>query len=119
MELCYNPKNWGKPSKEKITVFDERRGGPKNYFLGFYLAIGKEIIRKANFLTDGCGMMIAIGSQVTILIEGKSILFAESLSIEDIDRALMGIPKDEKHCLNLAIKTLKRVIEKYKTRKII
>ena len=119
VELCYNPKNWGKPSKEKITVFDERRGGPKNYFLGFYLEIGQEIIRKANFLTDGCGVMIAIGSQVTILIEGKSILFAESLNIEDIDRALMGIPENENHCLNLAIKTLKSVIEKYKARKTI
>ena len=119
VELCYNPKNWGKPSKEKITVFDERRGGPKNYFLGFYLAIGKDIIRKANFLTDGCGVMIAIGSQVTILIEGKSILFAESLNIEDIDRALMGIPENENHCLNLAIKTLKSVIEKYKAIKAI
>jgi len=119
VELCYNPKNWGKPSKEEITIFDERREGPKNYFLGFYLKIEKETIKKANFLTNGCGVMIAIGSQVTILIEGKSILFAESLSIEDIDRALMGIPQDEKHCLNLAIKTLKSVIEKYKARKII
>ncbi|HEA70706.1 hypothetical protein LCGC14_0290870 [marine sediment metagenome] len=119
VKLCYNPKNWGKPSKEEITIFDERRGGPENYFLGFYFEIEKDIIRKANFLTDGCGVMIAIGSQVTILIEGKSILFAESLSIEDIDRALMGIPTDEKHCLNLAIKTLKSVIEKYKAREII
>ena len=33
VNLFYNPKNWGKPKKD-ITVFVERRGGPKNYFLG-------------------------------------------------------------------------------------
>ncbi|MHA2123692.1 MAG: iron-sulfur cluster assembly scaffold protein [Promethearchaeota archaeon] len=117
VKLCYNPQNWGKPSSEEITVFEELRGEPKHYFLGLYLNIEQDIIRKANFLTDGCGVMIATGSQTTILIEGKPIRFAENLSAEDIDRALMGIPKGERHCLDLAIKTLKKVIEKYKTMK--
>ena len=117
VRLCYNPQNWGKPSSEEITVLEERRGGPKKYFLGLYLKIEQNVIKKANFLTDGCGVMIATGSQTTISIEGKPVGFAENLSVEDIDRALMGIPKGEKHCLDLAIKTLKSVIEKYKTKK--
>ena len=37
VNLCHNPQNWGKPSKDKITIFEERRGGPKGYFLGLYL----------------------------------------------------------------------------------
>ena len=114
VELCYNPQNWGKPLKEEITVYEELRGEPKNYFLGLYLKIKNGIIIKASFVTDGCGVMIATGSQTTILIEGRSIESAEKLTAIDIDKALMGIPKEEYHCLDLAIKTLKSTIEKYK-----
>ena len=73
VSLCHNPQNWGKPSKDKITIFEERRGGPKGYFLGLYLRINNDKIVKANFMTDGCGVMIATGSQITLMIEGKSI----------------------------------------------
>ena len=63
--------------------------------------------------------MIATGSQTTILIEGKTIDFAENLKGEDIDNELMGLPENEKHCLDLAIKTLKSAIENYKTKILI
>jgi len=114
VDLCYNPQNWGKPQKKDITVYEEMRGAPKNYLLGLYLKIKDGIILKANFITDGCGVMIATGSQTTILIEGQPIEFAEKLTVEDIDKALMRIPSEEVHCLDLAIKTLKKSIEKYK-----
>ncbi len=117
--LCYNPQNWGKLLRNEITCFGELRGGPKNYFLGLYLNVEHNIIRKIRFLTDGCGVMIATGSQITILLEDKTIEFAENLKVEDIDKALMGLPEDEKHCLDLAIKTLKGAIEKYKTKTLI
>ncbi|MHA2181624.1 MAG: iron-sulfur cluster assembly scaffold protein [Promethearchaeota archaeon] len=117
VSLCYNPQNWGKSLKGDITNFEEQRGGPKNYFLGLYFNIENNIIKEVNFLTDGCGVMIATGSQLTILLEGKTIEFAENLKAEDIDEALMGIPENEKHCLDLAIKTLKSVIEKSKIKK--
>ena len=79
VNLCYNPENWGKPSEEEVTVSEERYGGPKGYFLGLYLKIEKNIITKANFITNGCGVMIATGSQTTILIKGHSIEFAEEI----------------------------------------
>jgi NifU-like protein involved in Fe-S cluster formation len=63
--------------------------------------------------------MIATGSQTTILIKGHSIEFAEKIKGEDIDSALMGLPNDEKHCLDLAIETLKSAIGKYKFGKLI
>ncbi len=119
VSLCYNPQNWGKLLRNEISCFEERRGGPKNYFLGFYLNIENNIINKISFLTDGCGVMIATGSQTTILIEGKTIDFAENLKGEDIDNELMGLPENEKHCLDLAIKTLKSAIENYKTKILI
>ena len=114
VNLFHNPQNWGKPPKKNISVFEENRGGPKNYFLGLYLKIEDDIIVKANFITDGCGVMVATGSQTTSLIEGRSIEDAENLKPEHLDEALMGLPDDEKHCTELAIKTLRRTIQKYK-----
>jgi len=114
VNLFHNPQNWGKPSIRNITVFEEYSGGPKNYFLGLYLKIKNDIIMKANFITDGCGVMVATGSQTTLLIEGKSIDYAEKLKPEDLNKALMGMPEHEKHCAELAIRTLKRTIQKYK-----
>ncbi|UCD02553.1 MAG: iron-sulfur cluster assembly scaffold protein [Promethearchaeota archaeon] len=114
VNLYHNTQNWGKPSKEVITVFDERRGGPKEYFLGLYLTIENDFIIKANFITDGCGVMIAVGSQLTILIEGKSIEFAKNLKLEDIDKTLNGLPEEEKYYADFVIEVLKSIIEKYK-----
>ena len=114
VNLFHNPQNWGKPPKKDITVFEENRGGPKDYFLGLYLKIEDDIIVKANFITDGCGVMVATGSQTTLLIEGRSIEYAESLKPENIDEALLSLPDDEKHCAELAIGILRRTIQKYK-----
>ncbi|MFX0132999.1 MAG: iron-sulfur cluster assembly scaffold protein [Candidatus Hodarchaeota archaeon] len=112
--LSHNPQNWGKLPKKEITVLEEKRGGPKEYFLGLYLKIKNNKILKANFITDGCGVMVATGSQLTLLIEGKSIEFAEKLKPEDIDKALNGLPENEKYLADFVIETLKEIIEKYK-----
>ncbi|MFX1328624.1 MAG: iron-sulfur cluster assembly scaffold protein [Promethearchaeota archaeon] len=114
VNLYYKPHNWGKPPKEDITIFEELKGGLKNYFLGLYLKIENDNIIKAYSQTDGCGVMVATASQTMILIEGKPIQFAEDLKIEDINKALMGLPEDEKYCIDFAIKTLQNLIKKYK-----
>ena len=103
VKLFYNPQNWGKPPDDEITVLEERRGGPKGYLLGIYLKIKENIIVKANFFTDGCGVMVATGSQATILIEDKTLEFAENLEANDIEKALMGLPIDERYCADLTI----------------
>ncbi|MFX1573461.1 MAG: iron-sulfur cluster assembly scaffold protein [Promethearchaeota archaeon] len=114
VKLFYNPKNWGKPLKEEITLFEERRGGQKGYLLGLYLKIVDNKIIKANFITDGCGAMVATASQTTILIEGKSLKFAKNLKPEDIETSLEGLYKDEKHYTDYVLEILRGIIEKYK-----
>ena len=115
VNLSHNPKNWGKPSNFTIShsYMDSR-----NDTMEFYLTIDKGIIKQANFFTDGCGATVATGSQTTLLIEGKSVEYAERLEQEDIDRALCGLPEDHKHSLELAVKTLKNLIAKYKSEEI-
>ncbi len=114
VELFHNPQNWGKLPEKEITAYHEGRGGPKGYSLGFYVKIREGFIDKASFITDGCGVMVATGSQTTLLIEGKSLEYANDLTPENIDEALGGLPEDEKHCAELSMTTLKSLIEKYK-----
>ena len=116
VELFHNPRNWGKPREEEISVWYAYEG-----FCGdtmqFFLKINDNKIEKANFITDGCGATVAAGSQMTQLIEGKSLEFAEKITPEDINKALKGLPEDHKHCAELVIRTLKRTIEKFKYNK--
>ncbi|MFX1314897.1 MAG: iron-sulfur cluster assembly scaffold protein [Promethearchaeota archaeon] len=117
VELFHNPINWGKPPDEEITE-SHAYEGPCGDTMQFFLKIKDNIIEKANFITDGCGPTVACGSQTTILIEGRSLEFAENLTAKDIEMALSGLPEDHKHCAELAIRTLRRLIEKYKYNKI-
>ena len=80
-----------------------------------YSLLNSNIIEKANFITDGCGATVAAGSQTTLMIEGKPLQYAENLKPIDLDKKLGGLPDDHKHCAELAIRTLQRAIEKYKT----
>jgi len=114
VNLFHNPKNWGKPANFTISHSCK---GEKNDTMEFYLTIQDDIIKSANFFTDGCGATVATGSQTTILIEGKSLKFAESLKPENIDLALNRLPEDHKHSLDLAVTTLRNLIANYKSKK--
>ncbi|MFX1412012.1 MAG: iron-sulfur cluster assembly scaffold protein [Promethearchaeota archaeon] len=116
IELFHNPINWGKPPNKEITE-SHAYEGPCGDTMQFFLKIKDNTIEKANFITDGCGPTVACGSQTTLLIEGRSLDFAENLTPKDIDMALNGLPEDHKHCAELAIRTLRRLIEKYKYNK--
>jgi len=113
VKLYHDPKNWGKPLDDEITV-SKTYEGPCGDTMSFFLKIKNNVIEKANFLTDGCGESVATGCQTTLLIENKSVDDAEKLKPEDIDAALNGLPENHKHCTELAIRTLKRAIDDYK-----
>ncbi|MFX1573853.1 MAG: iron-sulfur cluster assembly scaffold protein [Promethearchaeota archaeon] len=112
-ELIQNPKNWGKPKSSEISVWHAYEGSCGDT-MQFFLKIENDIIKKANFITDGCGATVAAGSQTTMMIEGKSLQFAENIQPNEIDEAIGGLPEDHKHCVELAATTLRKAIEKYK-----
>ncbi len=118
IELFHNPKNWGKPADNKISVSQTYKG-PCGDTMEFFLTINDGIIEKANFITDGCGASVATACQTTLLIEGKSLEYAEKLTPNDIDDALKGLPEDHKHCAELSVRTLKRAIKSYQNNSII
>lgn len=113
VHLFHNPKNWGRLPENEIAI-SQSYTGPCGDTMWFFLNINEGVIEKANFITNGCGASVATASQTTLLIEGKSLEFAEKLKPKDIDKALKGLPEDHKHCAELAVRTLQRAIKKYK-----
>lgn len=114
--LIKNPKNWGKPSADDISVSQSYKG-PCGDSIQFFLTIRDNTIEEARFITDGCGACMATANQTTLLIEGKSLDYADEITSEDIDKALKGLPEDHKHCTKLAKRTLARAIKKYKDKR--
>ena len=112
VELYHEPKNWGKPPGDEITISKTYEGSCGDT-MSFFLKIEDNIIKKANFITDGCGASVAAGCQATLLIINKSINDAEKLEAEDIDSALNGLPEDHKHCAELAVTTVRKAIDEY------
>ena len=115
IELFHNPKNWGKPADHDISVSQTYKG-PCGDTMQFFLNINNEIIEKAHFITDGCGASVATACQTTLLIEGKSLEYADEITPENIDEALKGLPEDHKHCAELAVRTLKRAVNSYRNK---
>jgi nitrogen fixation NifU-like protein len=113
IELFHQPHNWGALSPEDTTI-SEAYTGPCGDTMQFFFKIKEGIIERVTFITDGCGPTVATGSQATIMIEGKSIKDVENLKSEDIDSALHGLPDDHKHCAELAARTIKKALDKYK-----
>lgn len=117
IDLLRNPRNWGELPKKETSV-SQSYTGPCGDTIQFFFKIKRNIIEKANFITDGCGASVATASQTTLLIEGKSLEYAEKLKPLYIDRALKGLPEDHKHCAELAVKTVRRAISKYRNNSV-
>ena len=117
VNLFHNPKNWGRLSENETSVSQSYKG-PCGDTMQYFLSIDGNVIKKATFITDGCGASVATASQTTILITDRTLEYAEKLTPEDIDYALDGLPEDHKHCAELSIRTLKRAIAKYKKTQI-
>ena len=112
IELFKNPKNVGeiKNPTVKATAGDMVCGDA----MTFYFKIKDDRILDAKFKSYGCAANIAAASVLTELVKGKTIKEVEKITWRDINKELGGLPTIKYHCSNLAMKTLKKAIEKYK-----
>jgi nitrogen fixation NifU-like protein len=76
-----------------------------------HLRIEGNTIKDVKFVTDARGPVIAFGSVVTELVKGKTVDEAATLGEEDIVAVLGGLPEDDPHTPELAVKTLKAALE--------
>lgn len=76
----------------------------------FYLRLNGGGIEAVNFMTDGCGSSVACGSMLSRMAQGMSLEEACSIRPEDLIVALDGLPEENVHCAELAVKTLLEAI---------
>ena len=75
-----------------------------------YLRLDGEQVVEATFVTDGCGPSVACGNMIAKMVEGKTVGEAREIEPEDLITALDGLPEENVHCGELAVKTLREAI---------
>jgi nitrogen fixation protein NifU and related proteins len=77
------------------------------------LRIDNEKIQAVRFLAYGCAPTLACGSVLTEMIEGMSVVDANSLTRKKIVDALGGLSPQKQHAAALAIETLQRTLQSF------
>ena len=114
VEEFYYPSNLGR------MLEPDARGVVRGWCgdtMEIYLRLDGEKIRAATFMTDGCGPTVACGSMLTRMVVGKSLEDAGKILPEDLLKALDGLPEENVHCAELAVKTLQVAIASHYTGK--
>ena len=101
----------------KDTDVSEKYQGPCGDIMEFFLKIENDIIKNAKFQAIGCAGAYSAGSALTQMIINKSLEDAEKIKEKNIIEHLDRIPKSKIHCACLALRTLKKAVEKYKKNK--
>jgi tRNA-specific 2-thiouridylase len=76
--------------------------------IGLRVANGR--VEEAGFDASGCGAVVAAGSAVVTLLEGRSFLDAARIGPDDVDRELGGLLPGKAHAATLAADALHRAL---------
>ena len=102
LERIEHPDGYGKCSRECGDTLE------------LFLIMRNGDIRSASFYTDGCIYTVACANALVHMIAGKSIKEALAVSPEHIADFLETLPKAEKHCAQLAVRTLRTAVIDFK-----
>lgn len=101
------------PHNMGVTGYADGYGlvfGPCGDTMEFFLLLDGEQIKKATFMTDGCGPTVACGSMLTRMVEGKTLDEAAAIEAAELIVALDGLPPEHLHCATLAVNTLHQAV---------
>lgn len=80
--------------------------------IGIYVGLANGTIERISFVTDGCGPTIACSSALTCMAKGRTIDDAMKITSDELIVYLGGLPRENTHCADLAVNTLKGALEK-------
>lgn len=81
-----------------------------------YLKIRDDIIEDAKYEVLGCAGAISAAMAAVDIIKGQTLDFAREINDGDIFKILEEIPEKKHHCIQLAVKTLHKAIDEYRTK---
>jgi nitrogen fixation NifU-like protein len=109
-----NPHNQGE-MKDADAIGQE--GNPVcGDVMKIYLKIKDDVIEDIKFETLGCAAAIAVSSDLTDMVKGKTLEEALKITKDDIVNDLGGLPPVKLHCSMLGVDALHQAIENYKNK---
>lgn len=78
-----------------------------------YIKVEDNIISDVKFETLGCAAAIAVSSDLTDMVKGKTIEEALKITKDDIVNDLGGLPAPKVHCSMLGVDALHQAIKNY------
>jgi nitrogen fixation NifU-like protein len=79
-----------------------------------YIKVEDEVVTDVRFRICGCVAALAAGSVTTVLIKGKTVDEALTITNKDISDALGGLPEHKMHCSVLGEEAIRKAIADYK-----
>ena len=79
-----------------------------------YLKIENGVITDAKTKAFGCSATIAASSVVTEMIKGKRLDEIASITSEDVDQALGGLPASKSHCAKVGRELIRAALKDYR-----
>lgn len=70
-----------------------------------------DVVEEARFRAFGCSATIAAASATTVLLRGRDLPGARTLSAEAIEAALGGLPEGKRHCAEHAALAARAAVE--------
>ena len=109
IEHFNNPRNLGALEEPDAYTFMSGMCGDT---IGIFLRVSGEKISKIGFVTNGCGPTIACASALTSMAKGQAIKDARTITSEHLIEFLEGLPRENTHCAELAVNTLRGALAK-------
>ncbi|MDD2219805.1 MAG: iron-sulfur cluster assembly scaffold protein [Desulfoplanes sp.] len=82
----------------------------------FYIKVKDGRIEDVKYQTFGCVAAIAVSSQTSEMVKGRTLEEAKLLTKAAVAEALDGLPKRKMHCSNLGADALALAIQDYEKR---
>ncbi len=82
----------------------------------FYIKVKDDRIEDVKYQTFGCVAAIAVSSQASEMVKGRSLEEAKMLTKAAVAEALGGLPKQKMHCSNLGADALALAIQDYENK---
>ena len=109
MDHFMNPRNWGE--MENPDCYNVMSGICGDT-IGIFVGLENNTINRISFITNGCGPTIACSSALTSIADGLTVEEALQIKSQDLIDYLDGLPKENTHCADLAVNTLRSALRK-------
>jgi nitrogen fixation protein NifU and related proteins len=78
--------------------------------VSIYVRRDGDRIQQATFRTFGCSACVAASSMASVLVIGRPLAQAATLSGVELDAALGGLPPTKRYCAELAAEAVRRAL---------